>query len=373
MADWFKDVEKGFAAYLGQNLWILEVFIVVLVTMVTSYFVRKLIDRLTRQAEKTENLWDDVLIYSVRRPAILLVWVIGLLWAAEITKSVAEAAIFAFVEPGRDVAVIFLLSWFLVRFIAEAETVVRDPKKFTKPMDQTTSMAIGKLLRGSVIITACLVGLQTLGFSISGVLAFGGIGGIAVGFAAKDLLANFFGGLMIYLDRPFKVGDWVKSPDKNIEGTVEHIGWRLTRIRKFDKRPLYVPNATFTSISVENPSRMSHRRIFETIGVRYDDAAQLQNIVDSVKSMLKDHPDIDTTQTLIVNVNAFAASSIDFFVYTFTKTTDWIEYHKVKQDVLFKILDLIDQHGAEVAFPTQTLHLNTDQVANSPLPEPESV
>ena len=104
--------------------------------------------------------------------------------------------------------------------------------------------------------------MQALGYSISGVLAFGGIGGIAVGFAAKDLLANFFGGLMIYLDRPFSVGDWIRSPDKNIEGTVEEIGWRLTRIRTFDKRPLYVPNSTFTQISVENPSRMLNRRIY---------------------------------------------------------------------------------------------------------------
>jgi len=85
------------------------------------------------------------------------------------------------------------------------------------------------LLRASIVITAALVILQNLGFSISGVLAFGGVGGIAVGFAAKDLLANFFGGLTVYMDRPFVVGDWVRSPDKNIEGTVEHIGWRLTR------------------------------------------------------------------------------------------------------------------------------------------------
>ena len=117
--------------------------------------------------------------------------------------------------------------------------------------------AMAKLLRLSVIITAGLVVLQTLGFSISGVLAFGGVGGIAVGFAARDLLANFFGGLMIYLDRPFSVGDWVRSPDRNIEGTVERIGWRLTVIRTFDKRPLYVPNSVFANIAVENPSRMA--------------------------------------------------------------------------------------------------------------------
>jgi MscS family membrane protein len=216
---------------------------------------------------------------------------------------------------------------------------------------------LGKLLRLSVIITAVLVAMQTFGYSISGVLAFGGIGGIAVGFAAKDLLANFFGGLMIYLDRPFAVGDWIRSPDKSIEGTVEHIGWRLSRIRTFDKRPLYVPNAIFTQIAVENPSRMLNRRIYETIGIRYDDAGKMATIVERVKSMLKAHPAIDTEQTLIVNFNGFASSSLDFFVYSFTKTTNWVEFHEVKQDILLKILTIIEEQGAECAFPTSTLHL----------------
>ncbi|MDX1473133.1 MAG: mechanosensitive ion channel family protein, partial [Reinekea sp.] len=237
------------------------------------------------------------------------------------------------------------------------EVVVQQDGVLENPMDATTASALGKLLRLSVIITTALVILQTLGFSVSGVLAFGGIGGIAVGFAAKDLLANFFGGLMIYLDQPFKVGDWIRSPDKNIEGTVEHIGWRLTRIRTFDKRPLYVPNATFANISVENPSRMTNRRIYEAIGVRYDDAAKVEKIVADVKQMLLDHPEIDTTQTLIVNVNAFAASSIEFFVYTFTKTTNWIAFHEIKQDVMVKIIDIVERNGAEFAFPTQTLHV----------------
>ena len=212
-------------------------------------------------------------------------------------------------------------------------------------------------MRLSVLITAVLVGLQSLGFSVSGVLAFGGIGGIAVGFAAKDLLANFFGAMMIYFDRPFAVGDWIRSSDRNIEGTVEEIGWRLTRIRTFDKRPLYVPNSIFTQITVENPSRMTHRRIFETIGIRYDDVAKMDAITADVKAMLRAHPEIDEDQTLIVNFNQFGPSSLDFFVYTFTKTTQWIHYHEVKQDVLLKIAEIIDGHGAEIAFPTQTLHV----------------
>jgi MscS family membrane protein len=208
--------------------------------------------------------------------------------------------------------------------------------------------------------------LQTLGFSISGVLAFGGIGGVAVGFASKDLLSNFFGGFIIYMDRPFAVGDWVRSPDREIEGTVENIGWRVTRIRTFDKRPLYVPNSVFSHIAVENPSRMSNRRIKETIGIRYDDASKIEIIINQIKEMLKKHSDIDAGKTLIVNFNCFAPSSLDFFIYTFTKTTDWIEFHNVKQDVLLKIIKIVNENGAEFAFPTSTMHLASQEFFNNP-------
>jgi len=199
--------------------------------------------------------------------------------------------------------------------------------------------------------------LQQVGINISAVLAFGGIGGIAIGFAAKDLLSNFFGGLTIYLDRPFTVGDWIRSPDRSIEGTVEHIGWRLTRILTFDKRPLYIPNSIFTTIAIENPQRMLNRRIYETIGIRYDDIGQMGAITADVRSMLENHPEIDTDQTLMVNFNAFGPSSVDFFIYTFTKTTRWAYFHEVKHEILLKISDIIASHGAEIAYPTSTLHV----------------
>ncbi|HEY9120256.1 MAG TPA: mechanosensitive ion channel domain-containing protein, partial [Marinobacter sp.] len=144
---------------------------------------------------------------------------------------------------------------------------------------------------------------------------------------------------------------------RNIEGTVEHIGWRLTTLRTFDKRPLYVPNAVFTTISVENPSRMLNRRIYETIGIRYADVSGMAEIVAEIRTMLENHEDIDQDQTIIVNFLAFNASSLDIMIYTFTKTIEWVRFHEVKQDVLLKISDIIEGHGAEVAFPTRTLHL----------------
>lgn len=348
--NWLTQPQSGY-------LWVTQVFVIVFLTMVANLVVSRLFSRLEVQLKKTENLWDDALLKAVRRPARYLLWVVGLSLAAELTSRVSPAAIFELIAPARQVATVVLLAWFLSLFINEAEANLLEPGATREPMDETTVGAFAKLLRVSVFITCALVVLQSLGYSVSGVLAFGGIGGIAIGFAAKDLLANFFGGLMVYLDRPFAVGDWICSPDRSIEGTVEHIGWRTSRIRTFDKRPLYIPNSLFASIAVENPSRMSHRRIYETIGIRYKDGDQIKPIIREVKEMLKAHDEIDTTQTMIVNFNAFGPSSLDFFVYTFTKTTNWIKFHEVKQDVLLKIMTIIEGLGAEIAFPTSTIHL----------------
>ncbi len=346
---------QHYLPFLQQTeTWIIQVFVIVFVALLLDLVQKRVLRRIKRQFDKTPNLWDDALIHAIIKPLSVLIWIFGLSIALEVTGIDTAFKLF-------ELGAIFVISWTLIRFISFVEVNIIEQQKIRgKTVDRTTADAISQLLRVSVVITSVLVALQTMGFNISAILAFGGIGGIAVGFAAKDLLANFFGGLMIYLDRPFSVGDWIRSPDRSIEGTVEKIGWRLTSIRTFDKRPLYIPNSMFANISVENPSRMSHRRIYETIGVRYDDVKVLPDIVRDVKTMLQQHEEIDTSQTLIVNFNQFAPSSLDFFIYTFTKTTNWIHYHEVKQDVLFKISEIIAKHGAEIAFPTSTIHLQQD-------------
>lgn len=336
--------------------WIYQVFAVVFSALVLAYIVKRVLDHVQRRAERTRNIWDDALVDAARRPAWVMIWSMGLMWAARITAVQMDRALEQVLDQIQRVLLIVLLAWFLLRLMQQIERRLVDPRYRDKPADQTTVSAIGKLLRASVVITAVLVILQSLGYSVSGVLAFGGIGGLAVGFAAKDLLANFFGGLMVYLDRPFVVGNWVRSPDRNIEGTVEHIGWRLTRIRTFDKRPLYIPNAIFNNIVVENPSRMTHRRIYEHIGIRYADIGRMEQIVGDVRQMLQGHEDIDQDQTLMVFFDRCSPSSVDFFIYCFT-TPVWAEFHRVKEDVLLKILDIIESHEAQVAFPTSTLHL----------------
>ena len=351
---------------LLQDLeWGPELLLIVTLTFLGRFTAMRLLKVLAKHFAKTTNVWDDALLEAARRPLSWLILSFGLLLAIGISDGYVDQTLFSAnnLNLARQVTLVVLIAWFLVRFISLAEERVRQrilagEVGSESGLDPTTVVALAKLLRLSVVVSAVLVLLPTLGIQITALLAFGGVGGIAVGFAAQDLLANFFGGFMIYLDRPFAIGDWIRSPDREIEGTVETIGWRLTVVRTFDKRPLYIPNSVFNKLALENPSRMLNRRIYETIGIRYDDAGAMEQVVADVKEMLLAHDDIDKGKTLMVNFVAFGASSLDFFIYCFTRTTDWATYHGVKQDVLIKILKIIEGHGAEVAFPTRTVLLS---------------
>ena len=217
-----------------------------------------------------------------------------------------------------------------------------------------------RILKILVVTITALIIMQEIGLSISGLLAFGGVGGLIVGLAAKDLLSNFFGGMMIFFDRPFRVGEFIKSPDRNIEGVVEKIGWRLTVVRTFSKNVLYIPNTAFSSIIVENATRMSNRRINETIGIRYDDLNKMKDIIQDVNNILENNIDVDQTQKAKVFFKSFSASSCDFFIYAFTITKDWEEFLRIKQDVLLKVAEIIEKHNAEIAYPTTTVFINKE-------------
>jgi MscS family membrane protein len=192
---------------------------------------------------------------------------------------------------------------------------------------------------------------------------------IIIDSAGKDLLASVFGRLSIYFGHSFAVGDWIRSPDKKIEGTVDGIGWRLTRIRTFDQRTLYVPNAVFTTITVENPSRMSPRRINETLGVRCDDVGEVAGIVKDIHAMLLAHPEIDPDETSIVNFVRFGEPSLNIMITAFMCATTAVDFHKARQDVLLKIAGIIAAHGTELAYPSRVSYvarLSPDPFGDAP-------
>ncbi len=214
---------EGLLALISH--WAVQAFLVIFAALVLDYVQRRLLTRLLHRLQTaTRSLWDDAVVDSARRPISLLIWVLGLSVAAEIAGEQTGAAIFQLVQPARSLGVVAAVTWFLMLLVRNSEKAFLETEREGEPpIDLATVHAVARLMRISLFITALLVVAQNLGFSVSGVLAFGGIGGLAVGLAAKDLLANFFGTLTIFLDRPFAEGDWIRSPDKEIEGVVELI------------------------------------------------------------------------------------------------------------------------------------------------------
>ena len=338
------------------NHWLIRFVLIIFIIIFINISTRVILSTLKKQFSKTNNIWDDCIIDSIYKPFTILIWILGIVFTLEAFNS--DFKIFNisndFLINLKRAGIILSIALFLNNLSRNFQfAIIKNNKTKNIDVDEATYEAITKIIRLSIIVTSGLIILQTFGFSISGVLAFGGIGGVAVGFAAKDMLANFFGGLMIYLDRPFRKGDWIRSPDRELEGTVENIGWRQTSIRNFRKNVIYIPNSVFMNIIVENPSRMTHRRIREVIGLRYKDLPKMLSIVEDVKTMISNHSDIDHNQTTIVNFDSYNDSSIDFFIITYADTTEWARYHEIKQDVLMKIGEIIEKNNAEIAFPTR--------------------
>lgn len=327
-------------------------------TVAANLFFGIVLHRLGKVAATTNNVWDDALYESARRPLPVFVWLAGIFTALYLHYVSIELQLPEVVAQARNISLTTCVAWFLLRLIrnvADLTVAKRTADKFE--VDLTTVDGIGKVARITVIALAGLAVVQSLGFNISGVLAFGGISGIAIGFAAKDLLANFLGGLMLHIDRPFKLGESIRSPDKVIDGQVEYIGWRQTAVRAVNKEVIYVPNSLFNSIVLVNLSRRSHRRIEETIGLRYDDLHSISVICSEARTMLLARSDIDTSKDVIVSFSRYGESSLDMYILAFTRSTALADFNTTRQSVLLEIADIISRHGADFAFPTRTLHL----------------
>lgn len=347
----------NFFHFFSTNNWATDSALILIGMIVFHWISRVTYHFLIAKFDTGKHVWMISLVRSVHVPWLSFFWVLAfsfiiptimLHFHIDLTKLHVISTI-------RTFAFIIAFYWSLWNFITNMEEEIAPSWKHMPIRDKTTIRAVAQLSRVAVAILLILSLLPMMGFQTSSLLAFGGAGGIAVGLAAKDTLSNFLGGMMIFWDRPFSVGDWIRSPDRNIEGTVEHIGWRLTRIRTGDKRPLYVPNGIFSTICIENPSRMSNWLINTMVGVRYDDALQIAPICKAIEDMLRAHSAIDQTQSVLVQLVEFASSSLNINVYCFTKTTDKTKYRIAQQDIFLKIIAIVADHGAECAFPTTTV------------------
>lgn len=351
-------IERLEVAIPWLSHWYYKVALIIVFAIVLNLIKNRIFYAVTKWRSGCNASYDSNIMRATRRPFTTIIAIV----AFEACRIILmEVFTWQWLKNANVVAValgIYAVAIFIAELINNYERgLLTKPSKNNKEVNISTVKAVSKLSRLIIYIIATIVVLQMLGLSLTGLLAFGGVGGMVAGLAAKDLLANFFGAAMIYMDKPFRIGDWIRSPDREIEGTVEDIGWRVTRIRTFDKRPLYVPNAAFTTIAIENPSRMHNRRIKEFIGIRYDDMSKVEAIVEDIRRMLNIHNGVDHNNSLIVNLDSFSASTVDIMVQVFTNTVDINIFHPIKQDILLKVEKIITDHGAELAFPTTTMHV----------------
>jgi len=315
--------------------------------------------RLQALADRTDTKADDVAIRAVVGPVGSLIMVFGVYLAFRLLAADLEYAA-EWSDRIFKVVTTLIVAWGLFRLIDAAAIIGTEMAARTdNGVDNHLIPLLRKAAKVLLGLLAFVLVAQNLGYSISGLLAGLGLGGFAFALAAKDTLANLFGGVTILMDRPFRVGDWITFD--GTDGVVEEIGLRSTRVRTFAKTLTSVPNQALANATVENHSLMPKRRIKMNVGVTYDATPdQMRALVARVKGMLEAKPEIDQDFMLVKFTN-FGASSLDLFVYCFTVTTDWTEHLQMRQDVNLAIMDIVADLGLSIAFPTQTVHLIRDE------------
>jgi len=312
-------------------------------------------NRLETFAKKTETEADDMAVAAIFSPLGLIIPVMGIFLATR-TLMVIQPEWLNHLDNGFRIATIFVLTWTLFQMLDALGVFLSEFTNRTESkLDDQLIPLLRKAAKTFLVILAFILTAQNLGYSVSGLIAGLGIGGLALAMAAKDTLANLFGSLMILIDRPFYVGDWITFSGG--DGVVEEIGLRSTRVRTFAKTVVSIPNAALANATVENHSLMPKRRIKFTLGVTYESTvAQVESLVENIEAYLKSNSDIDQ-EFMLVKFTTFNESSLDLFIYCFTVTTDWTQHLSVKQDVNLKVMGLVEELGMGIAYPTQTLHL----------------
>jgi len=311
--------------------------------------------RLKKLTERTETEADDMATAALINPLGLLLPIFGVYLALRMLLGVRPEWL-ANTDRFFKVGIIFVVIWTAFKMAdALAVLLMELSSKTESKLDDQIVPLVRKAAKTFLAVLGFILVAQNLGYSVSGLLAGLGIGGLALAMAAKDTLANLFGSLMILIDRPFHVGDWVTFPGG--DGVVEEIGLRSTRVRTFAKTVVSIPNAALANATVENHSLMPKRRIKFTLGVTYQSTvAQVERLVADIEAYLKGNPDIDQ-EFMLVKFTEFNASSLDLFVYCFTVSTDWTKHLAVRQDVNLKIMKMVEDADMEIAYPTQTVHL----------------
>ncbi|GAX86824.1 MscS family membrane protein [Lebetimonas natsushimae] len=300
---------------------------------------------------KTKTEIDDKFFNSIKNPLRFLFIIAGI-WGFFYILGIKGDFLKHIIRG----LLIFDIFWPFYNIVCEFEDFVYHILgKYGKASRELASFLI-KLTKVFVIIIGVVAMLQEFGINVTGFIASLGLGGLAFALAAKDTAANLFGGIAILTDNMFKVGEWVKIG--NAEGIVEDIGMRTTKIRAFDKRLIVVPNSVIATSNVENFSRRDRRRISMRIGVTYSTSIKnLNNLLNEIRNYLKNHPMIHK-EPLLIYFDEYQDSSLSIFCYYFTKTADWEEYLKIKEETNIEIKRIVEKYSS-FAFPSQSLYFET--------------
>lgn len=310
---------------------------------------------LEKMAKRTTWEHDDRFLEAMERPVSSFILILGIFGGAMVLPMSAEWA--ELLEKLFRGASIVLLFWGLFRV---ADVVVDVLSTLSSRTGSDSFRGFGDLVKKSVRVFIIVVGavmvIDNLGYNIGGIIATLGIGGAAFAFAAKDTIANIYGSIALALDRPFRVGDWIQVGEQ-VNGDVEEIGLRSTKVRTFPKTVVSIPNAVLANEVIDNWTRMPKRRVKQVVGVTYETSPEtMELLVEDFRSLLEADEGVNG-DFILVNWTDFGASSLDILVYYFTKTTKWADYLAVRQRINVKLAQAVAARGSSVAFPTRTLYL----------------
>ena len=334
--------------------------ILIAIVLIVNGVLRLILRQVQKQQNKRSLSWLKVFIEALDSPLRLYLWVVV---AAYLFYWIFEMAFkhdFSYFIQGELIATLGVIIWAVIRLATNIENfyIIQVPKGKNESFDKSGIKAISRLIQVGVLLFAIFIVLAIVNVPISGLVTFGGVSGIAVAYAGKGVLTNFFGGMMVYFNRQFSIGDTISSPDRKIDGVVERIDWRYTTIRTNNKQVLYVPNGIFIDIIVINQTRMSHRRIDQNIGVRYDDLAKIPKIFQEVRDFLIQYSEIDSAPGIYVHLTDFGSSSIDFLITAYTFVTDSEKSALVQDVILLKVHEIVLACGADFSTPTMLLMQN---------------
>lgn len=352
---------QPYASVLTKSIWSIPIGNIIMAILSFFFFLllRKLFATLVIQvlhplAKSTQNNYDERILLALKGPIAFIFIIIGvrLFFALLFLES-------AIINHIISSMIAYNLFWAFYELVNALRGLVYH---FTSRFNPELSYEVGNfilaILKGIIMVIGLGTILEVWGINIGGLIAGLGIGGLAFALAAKDTAANLFGSIALLLDKSIRLGEWIKIGD--VEGTVEDIGMRTTKIRSFGKSLITLPNQMIANSPIENFSRRGIRRIKMTLGVTYSTSAgQMQNILIDIKEMLKNHEGIAQKETMLVNFTSFDDSSMGIFIYTFTNTSNWQAYMDIKEDVNLKIMEIIEKNGSEFAFPSQSLYIET--------------